>query len=95
LDTTARESHCSHPNLCEFSSGLATIYPETTRVESYFVGDWERDEFRSALMNFSLEGIVETLLARQQDLVPIQDGFDSDKDGWTTVVSKRVKRYKK
>jgi hypothetical protein len=45
--------------LCEFSSGLATIYPRTTRVESDFsILGWEKDEYRSALMNFSLEGIM-------------------------------------
>jgi hypothetical protein len=47
------------PNLCEFSSGLATIYPGTARVESDFsILGWEKDEYRSALMNFSLEGIM-------------------------------------
>jgi hypothetical protein len=47
------------PKLCEISSGLATIYPGTTRVESDFsILGWERDEYRSALMNFSLEGIM-------------------------------------
>jgi hypothetical protein len=50
------------PKLCEFSSGLAIIDPGTTRVESDFsILDWERDEYRSALMDFSLfslEGFV-------------------------------------
>jgi hypothetical protein len=47
------------PKLCDFSSGLATIYPGTTRVESDFsILGWEKDEYRSALMNFSLEGIM-------------------------------------
>jgi hypothetical protein len=47
------------PELCEFSSSLATIYPGTTTVESDFsILGWERDEYRSALMDFSLEGIM-------------------------------------
>jgi hypothetical protein len=47
------------PELCEFSSGLATIYPGTTRVESDFsIVGWERDKYCSVLMNFSLEGIM-------------------------------------
>jgi hypothetical protein len=47
------------PKLCEFSSSLATIYPGTTRVESDFsILGWERDEYRSALMDLSLEGIM-------------------------------------
>jgi hypothetical protein len=47
------------PKLCEFSSGLATIYPGTTRLESDFsILGWERDDYRSALMDFSLEGIM-------------------------------------
>jgi hypothetical protein len=47
------------PKLREFSSGLATIYPGTTRVESEFsILRWEKDEYRSAVMNFSLEGIM-------------------------------------
>jgi hypothetical protein len=47
------------PKLCEFSSGLATINPGTTRVESDFsILGWEKDEYRPALMNFSLEGIM-------------------------------------
>jgi hypothetical protein len=38
---------------------------------------------------------VGTRLTREQCLVPNRNGFDSDEDGWTTVVSKRVKRSKK
>ena len=49
------------PKLCEFAGGLATIYPGTTRVESDFsVIGWEKDEYRTALMDFSLEGIMHT-----------------------------------
>jgi hypothetical protein len=47
------------PKLCEFSSGLITIYAGTMRVESDFsILGWERDEYHSALMDFSLEGIM-------------------------------------
>jgi hypothetical protein len=48
------------PKLCEFSSGLATIYRGTTRVESNFsIVGWERVKYCSVLMNFSLEGIID------------------------------------
>jgi hypothetical protein len=59
-DTIGWVSLQSHfPELCEFSSGLATIYPGTTRVESDFsILGWERDGYRSALMDFLLEGIM-------------------------------------
>jgi hypothetical protein len=41
------------PKLYEFSSGLDTIYPETTRVESDFsILGWEKDAY------LSLEGIM-------------------------------------
>jgi hypothetical protein len=34
-------------------------------------------------------------LAREQELITSQNGFDSDEGKWTTVVSKKVKRSKK
>lgn len=47
------------PKLCTFAGGCASVYPGTTRVESDFsVINWEKDDFRSSLMNFSLEGIM-------------------------------------
>ena len=49
------------PKLCEFAGGLASMYPGTTRVESDFsVIGWEKDEYRTAFMDFSLEGIMHT-----------------------------------
>ena len=49
------------PKLCDFAGGLASIYPDTTRVESDFsIIGWEKDEYLSALMDFSLEGIMHT-----------------------------------
>jgi hypothetical protein len=42
-----------------------------------------------------LQECVETRLAREQYLVPSQNGFHADEDGWTTVVIKRVKRCSK
>jgi hypothetical protein len=47
------------PKLYEFSSGLATIYPGTTRGQSDFsILGWEKDAYRYALMDFSLEGVM-------------------------------------
>jgi hypothetical protein len=51
--------------LVEFSGGLATIFPSTATVESDFsVIGWEKDIYRSALTDFSLEGLLH---ARQFD----------------------------
>lgn len=47
------------PKLCEFAGGLASVYPGTARVESDFsIIGWEKDEYRTALMDVSLEGIM-------------------------------------
>jgi hypothetical protein len=47
--------------LRQFSGGLATIFANTTSVESDFsILKWEKDEFRSALMDLSLEGIFQS-----------------------------------
>jgi hypothetical protein len=45
-----------------FCGGLATIFPNTTSVESDFsILKWELDAFRTALMHLSLEGIIDAL----------------------------------
>ena len=47
------------PNLYKLASGLATVLPGTACVESDFSNiNYERDEYRSALANISLEGIL-------------------------------------
>ncbi len=47
------------PNLCNFCGGLASIFPNTATVESDFsVLGWEKDEYRTSLTDFSLEGII-------------------------------------
>jgi hypothetical protein len=51
--------------LVDFAGGLATIFPRTATVESDFsVIGWEKDIYRSALTDFSLEGLLH---ARQFD----------------------------
>ncbi|KAH9572370.1 hypothetical protein CY35_02G145300, partial [Sphagnum magellanicum] len=43
-----------------FCGGLATIFPNTTSVESDFsILKWELDAFRTALMHLSMEGIMQ------------------------------------
>ncbi|KAH9534488.1 hypothetical protein CY35_17G008300 [Sphagnum magellanicum] len=43
-----------------FCGGLATIFPNTTSIESDFsILKWELDAFRTALMHLSLEGIMQ------------------------------------
>jgi hypothetical protein len=47
-------------HLCAFCGGLATIFPNTTLVESDFsILKWELDAFCTALMHLSLEGIMQ------------------------------------
>lgn len=45
--------------LCEFTGGLASVYPATAQVQSSFcIIGWEKDEYRTSLMDMSLEGIL-------------------------------------
>ena len=47
------------PLLCQFAGGLASVFPGTSTVEADFsVIGWEKDEYRTALTDFSLEGIL-------------------------------------
>jgi hypothetical protein len=49
------------PMLRDFCGGLATVFPGTSSVESDFsVLNWEFDEFRQSLTEFSLEGIMQS-----------------------------------
>jgi hypothetical protein len=49
------------PHLCAFVGGLATVFPNTATVESDFsVLAWEKDDHRTSLTDFSLEGILYT-----------------------------------
>jgi hypothetical protein len=42
-----------------FFGGLATIFPGTATVESYFsLINWEKDDYRSSLTDSLLEGIL-------------------------------------
>lgn len=47
------------PKVCTFAGGFASLYPCTTRVESdFFVISWKKDDYRSSLMDLSLNGIM-------------------------------------
>ena len=47
------------PALQAFCGGLASIFPNTSTVESDFsVIGWENDEYRQSLTDFSLESIL-------------------------------------
>jgi len=47
--------------LQSFCGSLASVFPNTTSVESDFsIYQWEVDEFRSSLMHLSLEGVMQT-----------------------------------
>ena len=43
-----------------FCGGLASVFPNTTAVESDFsILKWELDEYRSLLMHLSVEGVMQ------------------------------------
>jgi hypothetical protein len=45
--------------LRHLAGGISTVFPSTAAVESDFTRiEWEKKEFRSALTDFSLEGIL-------------------------------------
>ena len=47
------------PLLCQFMGGLASVFPGTSTVEADFsVIGWEKNDYRTSLTNFSLEGIL-------------------------------------
>ena len=47
------------PSLQKFCGGLASAFPNTATVESDFsVIGWEKDDCRTSLTDFSLEGIL-------------------------------------
>jgi len=50
----------SYPLMCQFFGGLASVSPGTSTVESDFsIIGYEKDDYRQALTNFSLEGIMQ------------------------------------
>ena len=62
-DTTFEEAWDMIPikveELRKFCGGMATAFPSTATVESDFsVVKWEKDDYRTALTDFSLEGIL-------------------------------------
>jgi hypothetical protein len=54
-------------SLCAFIGGLATMFANTTLVESDFsILKWEMDKNQTSLMHLSLEGIFQ---AKQQSML--------------------------
>jgi hypothetical protein len=54
------------PKLRQFCAGIATVFPGTSTVESDFSAlNWEYDEFRSSLTDFSLQGVMQCKQFRQ------------------------------
>jgi len=64
VDTMFNDAWDSVPRfrmLRSFCGGIATVFPNTTSVESDFsILKWELDAFRTALMHMSLEGIMQS-----------------------------------
>jgi hypothetical protein len=55
--------------LRQFCDGLATAFPNTTSVESDFsILKWEKDDNRSSMTDFTLEGIFQ---CKQMNQIPI------------------------
>ena len=51
--------HAHFKQLENFCGGLATVFPGTANVKSDFsILKWEKDDGRTALTDFSLEGIM-------------------------------------
>ena len=49
------------PLLNQFIGGFGTVFPGTSTVESDFlILKWSKDDFSTAMMDFSLEGILHT-----------------------------------
>jgi len=49
-----------YPLMCQFFGGLASVFPGTSTVESDFsIIGYEKDDYRQALTNFSLEGVMQ------------------------------------
>ncbi|CAN5953858.1 unnamed protein product [Sphagnum jensenii] len=59
--------HVHFNSLCAFVGGLATVFTNTTSVESDFlIFKWEMDENRTPLMHLPLEGIFQ---AKQRSML--------------------------
>ena len=59
--------HVLYGRLRRFAGGLATVFANTTSIESDFsILKWEKDEYRSAMMDLTLEGIFQS---KQFDLL--------------------------
>ena len=73
-DTTFREGwaavECRFRGLRDFCGGIATIFPNTSSVESSFsILGWEKDANRMSLTDLALEGCTRYMQARQFDLL--------------------------
>jgi hypothetical protein len=56
--------------LRRFCAGLATVFPNSTSVESDLsILKWELDEFRKSLLDLSLEGIFQAKQFELLDLI--------------------------
>jgi hypothetical protein len=56
--------------LCRFCAGLATVFLNSTSVESDLsILKWELDEFHKSLLDLSLEGILEAKQFELLDLI--------------------------
>ena len=55
------------PALCAFTGGLVSVFPGTSTVEADFsIIGWGKNDYRTSLTNFSLEGILHS---KQYDLL--------------------------
>ncbi len=66
------------PELQDFCGGLATVFPGTATVESDFsVLKYAKNDYRTALTDFSLEGILHAKQFRMLQAIDTQQTIDS------------------
>ena len=67
-----------HPKLRNLAGGLEIVFPGTSTVEEDFFSiiGWEKDEYRSSLSVFSLEGIMHS--KQYSELLDIEELINID-----------------
>ena len=64
--------HARFKQLENFGCGLATVFPGNANVKGNFsILKWEKDDGRTALTNFSLEGIMHSKQYEQMSKVTV------------------------
>jgi hypothetical protein len=71
FDDTWSWLYQQYPLLVAFCGGIGSTFPGTSTVESDFsIVGWEKDDYRTALSNLSLEGILHA--KQREEIIKIQ-----------------------